>query len=104
MKTFSQFIKESKTTQRLIIKSAELIKRNKDNPEKVQLYKNIIKKAQQRLKSNDNIDYSGRTAARKDKNLIPSHRTSSFPELSNVSTTTKNPKKLRKQRALGEID
>ena len=99
MKTFQQFILEASATERLIRRSAELIKANK-NPE---LYKGLLKKATERLRPKDKIDYPGRTSARRDKTLIPSHRTSSFPELAGISTKTKNPKKLRKQRALGEI-
>ena len=99
MKTFQQFILEASATERLIRRSAELIKANK-NPD---VYKGLLKKATERLRPKDKIDYPGRTSARRDKTLIPSHRTSSFPELSGISTKTKDLKKLRKQRALGEI-
>lgn len=99
MKTFQQFILEASATERLIRRSAELIKANK-NPD---VYKGLLKKATERLRPKDKIDYPGRTSARRDKTLIPSHRTSSFPELAGISTKTKDPKKLRKQRALGEI-
>ena len=99
MKTFQQFILEASATERLIRRSAELIKANK-NPE---VYKGLLKKATERLRPKDDIDYPGRSSARRDKTLIPSHRTSSFPELAGISTKTKDPKKLRKQRALGEI-
>ena len=98
MKTFKQFIEESDTTLRLVRRAAELIHKNPD------VYKNLLKKASERLNPKDSIDYPGRTSARKDKTLIPSHRTSSFPELSGISTRTKDPKKLRKQKALKEID
>lgn len=103
MKTFKEFLLESKTTQELIRRSAEMIKKSQGNPDKVEVYKNLLKKAAERLKHKDPYDYPGRESARKDKMLIPSGRTSSFPELSGVSTRTKNPKKLRKQRALKEI-
>lgn len=103
MKTFRQFCEQSEITKRLLRKSGELLKSHKDNPSKVEIYKKLIKSIRSRLSSNDGIDYPGRTAARRDKYLIPSHRTSSFPELSGISTKTKNPKKLRKQKALGEI-
>ena len=59
MKTFKQFIEESNTTLRLIRKSAELIKANK-NPD---VYKNLLKKASERLNPKDSIDYPGRTSA-----------------------------------------
>jgi hypothetical protein len=98
MKTFKQFIEESDTTLRLVRRSAELIHKNPD------VYKNLLKKASERLNPKDSIDYPGRTSARRDKTLIPSHRTSSFPELAGISTKTKDPKKLRKQKALKEID
>ena len=98
MKTFKQFIEESDTTLRLVRRAAELIHKNPD------VYKNLLKNASERLNPKDSIDYPGRTSARKDKTLIPSGRTSSFPELSDISTRTKNPKKLRKQKALKEID
>ena len=103
-KTFKEFVEEvslleTQTTQRIVQRSAELIKSGK-NPE---IYKNLLRKALNRLNPKDNVDYPGREAARKDKYLIPSGRTSSFPELAGVSTRTKNPKKLRKQRALGEL-
>lgn len=98
-KTFKEFVEETQTTQKLAQRSAELIKSGK-NPE---VYKNLLRKALNRLNPKDDVDYPGREAARKDKHLIPSGRTSSFPELAGVSTRTKNPKKLRKQRALGEL-
>jgi hypothetical protein len=81
---------------------SQLSKQNKNNPEKFKTYIDLIRKTKKRL-DNKEEDYPGRTSARKDKYLIPSNRTSSFPELSGISTRTKNPKKLRKQRALGEI-
>jgi hypothetical protein len=68
MKTFKEFIVESKTTKRLMMRAAELIK---NNSEKSDVYKGIIKHAMNRLKGNDSIDYPGRTSARKDKHLIP---------------------------------
>jgi hypothetical protein len=103
MKTFRQFCEQSNTTKRLLRRSGELLKTHKDNPSKVEVYKRLIKSARSRLVPDDGIDYPGRTAARKDKYLIPSYRTDSFPELEGIPTRTKNPKKLRKQKALGEI-
>lgn len=103
MKTFKQFILEATATERLVQQSAKLIKSSQDNPEKLKIYKNLLKRSLERLRPKDPIDYPGREAARKDKYLIPSGRTSSFPELENIPTITKNPKKLRKQRALKEI-
>jgi len=37
------------------------------------------------------------------KRLIPSFRMSSHPNEDNPSTQTKNPKKIRKQKAIGEL-
>lgn len=102
-KTFKKFMEESTTTQRLKIKTVEAIRKYKDNPEKIKVYKNLLNKIRERQNPNQELDYLGRESARKDKNLIPSHRTSSFPELSGIKTVTKNPKKLRKQKAIGEI-
>lgn len=103
MKTFEQFIFETTTTERLVRKSAEMIKKYHKDPEKLEVYRNLLRRASSRLDQKNRIDYPGRSSARKDKTLIPSHRTSSFPELAGISTKTKNQKKLRKQRALGEI-
>lgn len=103
MKTFQEFLYESSITQRLKLKTAEMIKKHQDNPEKLEVYKTLLKRIREREKTS-NIDYPGREAARRDKTLIPSGRTSSFPELAGRDTTTQNPKKRRKQRALGEID
>jgi hypothetical protein len=102
MKTFKEFLIEANTTQRLAARALELVKVHRNDPEKFKVYLNLLKKAQKRS-STDEEEYPGRTAARRDKYLIPSHRTSSFPELAGTSTITKNLKKLRKQRALGEI-
>lgn len=102
-KTFKEFVEESTTTQRLKIKTVEAIKKYKDNPEKIKVYKNLLNKIRERETPNQKLDYLGRESARRDKYLIPSHRTSSFPDLSGVKTVTKNPKKLRKQKAIGEI-
>lgn len=103
MKTFKEFLIEANTTQRLAARALELVKVHRNNdPDKFEVYLNLLKKAQKRS-STDEEDYPGRTAARRDKYLIPSHRTDSFPELAGTSTITKNPKKLRKQRAIGEI-
>ena len=103
MKTFKEFIFESKTTERLFRKSAELMNKHRDNPNKREIYKTLLKRARERLKDKSPYDYPGRESARKDKFLIPSGRVSSFPELSGISTITKNPKKLRKQRAIKEL-
>lgn len=103
MKTFSQFLFEASTTQRLKLTAAKLIKKHKDSPEKVEIYKNLLNKIRER-ESPTYPDYPGREGARRDKRLTPSHRTSSFPDVENISTETKNEKKRRKQRALKEIN
>lgn len=103
MKTFSQFLFEASATQRLKLKALQLIAKHRDNPEKSEIYKNLLKKVKERQTSSD-IDYPGRESARRDKRLYPSHRMSSHPNEDNPSTETKNPKKRRKQKALGEID
>ena len=76
---------------------------DKDDPEKIKGYKNLLNKIREREEPNQKLDYLGRESARRDKYFIPSHRTSSFPELSGIKTVTKSPKKLRKQKAIGEI-
>jgi hypothetical protein len=101
MKTFTQFLEES-TTKQLKLRAAHLIAKHRDNPEKVSVYKTLIDRIKERESPTD-IDYPGRESARRDKRLYPSHRMSSYPNEDNPSTRTKNPKKLRKQRALGEI-
>jgi hypothetical protein len=98
MKTFNQFLYEASAPQRLKIATAKLIAKNPKNS----VYKTLLNRIRER-QSPIYPDYPGRESARKDKTLIPSGRTSSFPDIENVSTVTKNPKKLRKQRALGEI-
>jgi hypothetical protein len=98
MKTFKQFLCEASTTHRLKIATAKLIAKNPKNS----VYKILLDRIKER-QSPLYPDYPGRESARKDKTLIPSGRTSSFPELEGISTRTKNPKKLRKQRALGEL-
>jgi len=103
MKTFKQFILESNATQRLLNKTIEKLKASKDNPEKIKIYKDLLRKTRERLIPTGPYDYPERESARKDKYRIPSHRTSSFPELVGIPTQTKNPKKLRKQRALKEL-
>lgn len=103
MKTYQEFISEASTTQQLKIRAAQLIVKHKDNPEKSRVYKYLLNKIRERESSSD-IDYPGRESARRDKRLIPSHRMSSHPNEDNPSTETKNEKKRRKQRALGEID
>ena len=102
-KTFKEFMEDTTTTQRLKIKTIEAIKKYKNNPEKIEVYKNLLNKIRERHNPNQKLDDLRRASARKDKYLIPSHRTSSFPELSGIKTITKNPKKLRKQKAIGEI-
>ena len=102
MNTFKEFLIEANTTQRLAARALELVNVHLNDPDKFKVYLNLLKKAQKRS-STDEEEYPGRTAARRDKYLIPSYRTGSFPELEGISTITKNPKKLRKQRALGEI-
>jgi hypothetical protein len=102
MKTFKQFLEEESTTKQLKLRAAQLIAKHRDNPEKVSVYKTLIDRIKERESPTD-IDYPGRESARKDKRLYPSHRMSSHPNEDNPSTRTKNPKKLRKQRALGEI-
>ena len=103
MKTFSQFLFEASTTQRLKLAAAKLVAKHKDNPEKVEIYKKLLNKIRER-ETPTYPDYPGRESARRDKRLIPSHRTSSFPNVENISTETKNEKKRREQRALKEID
>ena len=99
MKTFKQFLYEASATQRLKIATAKLIAKNPDNS----VYKTLLDRIRER-QAPLYPDYPGRESARKDKTLIPSGRTSSFPELEGISTRTKNPKKLKKQKALGEIE
>jgi hypothetical protein len=98
MKTFKQFLWEASTTHRLKIATAKLIAKNPKNS----VYKTLLDRIRER-QAPLYPDYPGRESARKDKTLIPSGRTSSFPELEGTSTRTKNPKKLRKQKALGEL-
>jgi hypothetical protein len=98
MKTLKQFLYEASSTQRLKIATAKKIAKHPKNS----VYKTLLNRIRER-QAPLYPDYPGRESARKDKNLIPSGRTSSFPDIENVSTVTKNPKKLRKQRALGEI-
>ena len=103
MKTFKQFILEATATEKLLNKTIEKLKASKNDPEKIKLYATLLKRTKERLNPQGPYDYPEREAARKDKYLIPSSRTSSFPELVGTSTITKNPKKLRKQRALKEL-
>jgi hypothetical protein len=98
MKTLKQFLYEASAPQRLKIATAKLIAKNPKNS----VYKTLLNRIRER-QAPLYPDYPGRESARKDKTLIPSGRTSSFPDIENVSTVTKNPKKIRKQRALGEI-
>ena len=99
MKTFKQFLCEASTTQRLKIATEKLIAKNPKNP----VYKTLLDRIREK-QAPPYPDYPGREFARKDKTLIPAGRTSSFPELAGISTITKNPKKLRKQKALGEFE
>lgn len=100
MKTFKEFLYEASATQSLKLAVA---KRISERPSNIEVYNHLLAQIREREKS-PSPDYPGREAARKDKTLIPSGRTSSFPELSGITTKTKNPKKLRKQRALRELD
>jgi len=67
------------------------------------VYKDLIKRTIERTKPIFPDDIYGRSFARRDKHLEPSYRLSQEERLRNPSTVTKNPKKLRKQRAIGEI-
>jgi hypothetical protein len=107
MKTFKQFLYEASIAQRIKMRAGELIKKyHKVDPEKVEVYKDLIKRTNERTKPIFPDDYhiSGRYSARRDKHLYPSSRMPTHhPVEDNPSTMTKNPKKLRKQRAIGEI-
>ena len=102
-KTFTQFMIEASATQQLKLRAAQLIAKHRDNPEKSEIYKNLLSKVRERESPAD-IDYPDRESARRDKRLYPSHRMSSHPNEDNPSTETKDPKKRRKQKALKEID
>lgn len=104
MKTFQEFLEEaiSRQHQQIKVRLAHLIKQHENDPEKKEIYKNILNTRLEKQRP-EYPDYEGRESARKDKYLIPSYRTSSFPKLAGQSTQTKNSKKLRKQKALGEI-
>ena len=100
MKTFKEFIGESSTTQRVINRAIAIVKNisRERNPEKFHAYINLIRKSRERLpKEPESREY------RKDKFLQPTYRLSPEERKNNPPTPTKNPKKLRKQRALGEI-
>lgn len=101
MKTFQDFIVEATTIRKLKMRAAILASGKNKNSE---VYKNLLKRIREREKQHNYPDYPGRESARKDKRLIPSHRTSSFPDVENISTETKNEKKRRKQRAPREIN
>lgn len=103
MKTFSQFLFETTTTQRLKLRAAQLVGIHQNDPEKLKIYKNLLNKIREREKPTY-PDYPGRESARRDKHFHPSGRMSSHPEEDNPETKTKNPKKLRKQKAIGEIN
>jgi hypothetical protein len=102
MKTFKQFLLEVNTSEQLLKAALKAANRHRNDPEKRILYVELVKKVRARLNPDDE-EYFGRAAARRDKHLYPSDRMSSHPGEENPSTLTKNPKKLRKQRALGEI-
>lgn len=102
MKTFQQFLYEANVTHRLKMAAAYAIKKHWDNPEKREIYRNLLKRVIERTPSHPD-DTLRHLNQRKDKFLIPSHRPGSFPELVGMPAITKNPKKLRKQKALGEI-
>lgn len=76
--------------------------KHRNNPEKFKIYKDFLKRVNDRSKPSF-PDYPGRESARRDKHLYPSGRMSSHPGEENPPTLTKNPTKLQKQRALGEI-
>jgi hypothetical protein len=100
MKTFREFIDESSATQRVISRAIDIIKNisPERNPEKFHTYINLIRKSRERLPK----EPEGREH-RKDKFLEPTYRLSPEEIKNNPPTPTKNPKKLRKQRALGEL-
>jgi hypothetical protein len=115
MKTFREFIldsylKENKISQEYLnrptkkfkLAIANQVNKHWDNLEKKEFYRDYLKRLMIRNKP-PLPDTPGRMSARKDKHLYPSGRMSSHPNEDNPSTITKNPKKLRKQRALGEI-
>lgn len=102
MKTFQEFLYESSVEQRLRTKLMELMSKHRNNPEKFKIYKDFLKRVIDRSKPSF-PDYPGRESARRDKHLYPSGRMSSHPGEENPSTVTKNPKKLRTQKAIGEI-
>jgi hypothetical protein len=102
MKTFQEFLYEATVAQRIKARALQLLVKHKDNPEKFEVYKAFIKRLNERDKPAF-PEYAGRTSSRRDKHLYPSGRMSSHPGEENPSTVTRNPKKLRKQRALGEI-
>lgn len=102
MKTFQEFLYEASVEQRLRTKLIELMSKHRNNPDKFKIYKDFLKRVNDRSKPSF-PDYPGRESARRDKHLYPSGRMSSHPGEENPPTVTKNPKKLRTQRAIGEI-
>lgn len=102
MKTFQEFLYEATVAQRMKARALQLLVKHKDNPERFEFYKAFIKRLNERDKPTF-PDYPGRESARRDKHLYPSDRMSSHPGEENPPTRTKNPTKLQKQRALGEI-
>lgn len=104
MKTFQEFLEEavSRQHQQIKMRLAHLIIQHKNDPEKMKPYKDMLKRYIEKQKP-EYPEYPNRQAARQDKFLIPSTRSSSFPELSKIPTLTQNPNKIRKQKVLGEI-
>jgi hypothetical protein len=106
MKSYLTFIQESEDIRkRIISRAAKLANDSRDNQDKrrilVQLIRNVNSHyAPKKLEH----EYEGRTAARRDKHLEPTYRLSPEQQQNNPKTITKNPKKLRKQKALREID
>lgn len=107
MKTYLTFIKESEETRKKIINRAlSIIKQNPNDSDKKIIMANLIRSVSnsQHTPFTKNIDYPGRRASRRDKHLEPTDRLSAEERKNNPETKTKNPKKLRKQKALQEID
>lgn len=104
MKTFQEFLEESisRQHQQIKLRLMQLLNKHKDSPEKREIYKDMLAKYIEKQKP-EYPDYYGRENARKDKYLNPSNRPSSFPELSSIPTPSKSPKKIKKQKALGEF-
>lgn len=108
MKSLREFLLEAHSSQRVADRALKLIKTHQNDPDKLKMYLELFKKAKKRAEGKDNpfedeINYEEREAARRDKYKIPSHRTSSFPQEAGSLALTKNPKKLRRQKATGEF-